>query len=235
MTSNQLKYWELQEAHRSNLAREAENARSNKAKEQLTAQTNAINLQLGSGNLNENIRSHRTDEQERNRANVAKEGIAWYQNYLTQSELPIKQQQAVAALRNSSANLQNADTRVNELSEQRRNNLVLASLRDLELLEQQRSHKANEDIARFQSVANYATNKQNADTSTGELTERSRHNVQTELETKRNNLYDQALDAARLQNDINLGTARTQSQINSNILDAIKIGGNISGKTKQKY
>lgn len=80
MTSNQLRYWELQETKRANRARERETRRSNKASENLTRENQRGILGLRAQELSETVRSHQANEavnlanvQESVRHNVAYE------------------------------------------------------------------------------------------------------------------------------------------------------------------
>lgn len=62
MTSNQIRYWELQETKRSNRAREREMRRSNRANEMLTQQYQEGTLGLRAQELAETVRSHQATE-----------------------------------------------------------------------------------------------------------------------------------------------------------------------------
>lgn len=62
MTSNQLRYWELQEAKRSNRAKERETRRANRMSEQLTRSYQRGTLDLRAQELAEAIRSHQASE-----------------------------------------------------------------------------------------------------------------------------------------------------------------------------
>lgn len=79
MTQNEIRYWELQEAKRSNQVRENETERANRAKE---VETNRANLakereenRSSVAREAENFRSNTAREVETNRANLASEKL----------------------------------------------------------------------------------------------------------------------------------------------------------------
>lgn len=82
MTSNQIKFWELQERKRSNMAGEQETARSNRAKEALTS---ASNLETMRHNVQGETQAA-ADLLERSRSNRANEALSAARNALTAAQ-----------------------------------------------------------------------------------------------------------------------------------------------------
>lgn len=209
MTANQIAYWKNQYDDRHNRAVEAEQRRSNLANEAIRAQTNAQNLQLGVGNLEETKRANLAREREAHRANKEGEQIKRDTN-------TIQARNADTNAYNAMVNYSNAQTNMGSLAELRRANQAKETLGLSTLAEQERANKAREEetnrsniqqenIARFRSATDYQTTSDRNTLQKVNQQETKRHNQATELETKRKNLIDQQLEAAglthRIQND----------------------------------
>nr|AVX53430.1 putative ORF1 [Marmot picobirnavirus] len=211
MTQNQIAYWNLQETIRANKAKERENTRSNKANEAIKTQTNTQNLSLGLGNIAETTRANRAKEFETNRANLESEAV--------------RRRDALTNRLNAFTNATNAGTRIGELNEgirahQASEQIGLGNLAELQRANQAReaetnranltseaeTHRANvqrENAQRFSNATGYASAGSQTNQQDRNLAEQARHNVTFENETKRNNLTNQQLKAAELQQRIN--------------------------------
>lgn len=117
MTSNQIAYWNLQEAMRANRAREIENNRSNLAKERENYRSNAARERE---NLRSNLRSEQLQSYslgETKRSNLARETETRRSNLMAEYE------NRRAHMANEKINLINATTSRGQYQETRRSNL----------------------------------------------------------------------------------------------------------------
>lgn len=230
MTQNQINFWNLKETERANRAREKEATRANKAKEGLSAREiatketqNQINLSLGQGNLAETNRANIARELEQNRSNLSNEQIKRY-------ESAIKLLDAMTNQQNADTNATNAATRqgelalgYNTLAENKRHSMINEAISSRDLQERTRSNKAQEDLKRFQQATSAATSITSGNLRDLEISEQQRHNLQTELETKRNNLVDQQIELQKLMQQINRDKWNTQSGLISNMTPNISL------------
>lgn len=193
MTKNQIEYWKHKEQQQYNSKYLAELNRSNRAKEDLQKQINAINLDLGKGNLGESIRSHQAQEREANRSNLARETETRRSNLanegIAQSNATTNYLNALTNARNADTNSLNAQTNISTLAETFRSNKANEILKGQQNEEQKRSNLA------LEGIRNYDTVTKNSET--------KRHNVSTETETKRNNLINQKLETTKQLQTIN--------------------------------
>lgn len=141
MTSNQLRYWELQESKRVNRAKERETRRANKASERLTQHYQQGTLDLRAQELYESARSHQVGEsinlasmQENARHNLAYEHELQRHNTATE-QLSSKQLDISAA----------------SLAETIRSHKAGESISWGNLSEMQRHNQAQESIQNFQA------------------------------------------------------------------------------------
>lgn len=226
MTKNQIDYWNLVETERANKARENENYRSNRAKEELQRQQNSNTLAIGMGNLGELNRSNLARELENNRSNMTREQIAQYEAALKALELPVKQQQADASMMQARVALGNLaevqrSNRANEaikwsnLDEVIRDNTVNQE-------ERERSNRRNEEIQNFKVVSDRGQSYDRNTIATAQQTESARHNQAMENETKRNNLINQQLEAAGLMQKIQHETAQDQNALMNTMMQPMR-------------
>lgn len=228
MTTNQLRYWELQENKRHQRVVENETQRSNIARERETIRSNvagelnnryATNMQFRLGYLN---------YLENNRANLVREENTRYSNYTARLEQAERQRSNLA---NESIATGNLIATVGRNVEQMRANLVSEQLKRQDqsltatkmdrdfvislgnLAETERSHKANEDIA----YASQAIDVRKLD-------ETIRHNQAVEIETKRNNLIQNQQKNVDLINDANRIKFTTLANVLGNLTPNIRVG-----------
>lgn len=243
MTTNQISFWTLKETERANRARESENRRTNLANETIKSRSNDINFALGTrnadiseGQLREATRANLEKERENRQSHRTSEGLQHAANLLTARKISVDLMNADTNRMNAFTNAQNAATNAGMLAETNRTNLASEQLKSDALEETKRSNIANENIKRFSNATNAAQGFQDVTTRSMSQAEQARHNVAVELETKRNNLYDQALEAARLQNDITNNSARTVNEFlntSNNALRTMK-GGQYNGQKKSR-
>ena len=143
MTSNQLRYWELQETIRANRAKERENRRSNRTNERLTQYYQQGTLDLRAQELSETMRSHQVGES----INLASVQENVRHNTAYESEL---QRHNVATERLSSKQLDISAATLNETIRSHRAN---ESIAQGNLYEMQRHNQAQEGIQDFQAKA----------------------------------------------------------------------------------
>lgn len=230
MTQNQLTYWQNQENKRHNLATEKELSRTNRANENIKAETNSItslrnqrDYELGIANLGETTRSHKTDEAERQRNNIVNNYLQGWLNAIKEKEAESGRMTAQANLSQAASAAMNAQTNRLNYAELNRSNLAQEVLKREAQAEQARTNLENENIKRFQNVTNRETGKQNANTQRMSQQETQRHQIVTENETKRNNLINQALKTAELQNDINIDTANVKNNSLRNLTSPLRL------------
>lgn len=116
MTSNQIAYWQYQEAQRSNLAKEAETARANKAREFETGRNNLATEKINQQNadsrtreVDETMRSNLAKENETRRSNLAREEDSDIANAETERANRAKEQLSEAdSIRKSQTSIQAA-------------------------------------------------------------------------------------------------------------------------------
>lgn len=141
MTSNQLRYWELQETKRANRAREHETRRANKASEKLTRHYQQGTLDLRAQELYESARSHQVGEsislasmQENIRHNIVYENELQRHN-LASEQLSSKQLDISAATLNETIRAHKASESIawGNLSESRRHNQAQESIQDFQV------------------------------------------------------------------------------------------------------
>ena len=137
MTSNQLRYWELQEAKRANRAKERETRRANRANEALTREFQQGTLDLRSQELAETVRKNMAAETisletlaETSRHNIAYENESARHNMATE-KLTSRQ----------------LDIEGNKLTETIRSHKASEAISRLNLSELQRHNKAQEGIS----------------------------------------------------------------------------------------
>lgn len=141
MTSNQLRYWELQEARRSNKAKERETRRANRMSENLTRAYQQGTLELRAQELAETSRSHQVNEaislagvQENVRHNMVYEKET--QRHNVQSEqLTSRQLDISAATLNENIRSHKANERIAQgnLAEMRRHNVTQEGISKLQV------------------------------------------------------------------------------------------------------
>lgn len=141
MTSNQLRYWELQETKRANRAKEHETRRANKASERLTKHYQQGTLDLRAQELYESARSHQVGEsislesaQENIRHNIAYEGELRRHNIATE-QLSSKQLDLSTATLNETIRSHRASEAISwgNLSELQRHNKAQESIQDFQV------------------------------------------------------------------------------------------------------
>lgn len=141
MTSNQLRYWELQEQKRANRARERETRRANKFSERLTQHFQQGTLDLRAQELYESARSHQVAEsinlasmQENVRHNIAYEQELQRHNTATE-QLSSKQLDISAASLAETIRSHKASESISQgnLSEMRRHNQAQESIQDFQV------------------------------------------------------------------------------------------------------
>lgn len=141
MTSNQLRYWELQEAKRSNRAKERETRRANRMSEKLTHEYQQGTLELRAQELAETSRSHQANEainlasvQENVRHNVAYENETRRHN-MQSEQLNAKQLDISAATLNENIRSHKANERIAQgnLAEMRRHNVAQEGISQLQV------------------------------------------------------------------------------------------------------
>nr|AVX53478.1 putative ORF1 [Marmot picobirnavirus] len=202
MTSNQIAYHSLQETKKHNRQDEEIRREANRITESLgvrNAAVNERNAYTNEGKLQEDARSHRANES------------LGYLNYARQaSEIPAKYLSAYGAflsahagLNQSEAALQNAATNAGMLYETHRTNLVNEGIKQQQQDEYERNNIRQFNLNNLKAVTDYAVSKTGANTRQQELDESIRHSKVVENETKRNNLYNQMLEATRQQETIN--------------------------------
>lgn len=181
MTSNQIKYWDLQERKRSNKVNEAETHRSNVARETETNRHNTVT------------------EAETERHNRALEGLTLKQVTELQRHNQATEVQAVAELQEKHrSNVEqehigqlNVGLGYARLGEEARHNRVAEENTLFSVLETQRSHRQNEAYTAEQLEETRRSNREREEqnrlnwlTEVGRTSEQGRHNVTTEGQTK---------------------------------------------------
>lgn len=234
MTRNQIAYWELTENKRSHLANERENQRTHKAQE---SETNRHNLATESEINRHNLATEDlTQQQIRNnyeislkqaaeteRSNRARE-FQNYQNYLENARAARKQEKleqsridlgyyqagvSYASVREQQRhNMANEDYQLADLGMRTKNNYILANQGQQKIDETIRSNLANEAQRHQDTMLTYA---QRTTQASGSISEQERHNVATEEETKRHNIW----------NDI-LETIKTADKVGTNVYKQIQ-------------
>lgn len=195
MTSNQIKYWSLEETKRSNRANERETNRSNVAREVETNRHNVITEQeterhnratelLSASQVQEAQRHNmavelQTDraQAETERANLERENNARNQVALGYANVGLGYSQLAEAARH---NRESENLNLLSLAETQRNNVYKMNLEQDKLEETIRSNQAREDQNRLDWITSLGQAKDNA-------REQQRHNVTTEQETQRSN------------------------------------------------
>lgn len=213
MTSNQIAYWTLEETKRANLAKEKELNRHQVADEKIRDKTNRITENLGQLNYSESVRSHTTDESERNRANLAKEALTAESNAINYGNLQSRIYEAGSGRIQAQAAASNAATRAGELVESNRTNLANENLKQQQIDELSRHNFREENLTQFRDIRSTSTANTNATTNRGQLEEQSLHNRLTEAETKRNNLTNQYLESLRQQFNIENESSKRRIEI----------------------
>lgn len=225
MTTNQIAFWNLEETKRANRAREAELNRHQLADESIRTRTNDVNLylgnlqnQLGKEQLLETVTANRNKEKENTRSNRASEDIRRVSNLLTADSIAVARRNAEINAINAATSQMEAATHAGQLVEANRTNLANEAIKQANVEELQRSNLAREQQNRFDSAVSAAN--QGTDVQTRQQTQRetSQHNRTTE----RYDLYRTYLDSLRLQNDVNLGTARTNNDFLQTINQAAR-------------
>lgn len=237
MTQNQLTYWANQENKRHNLATEREIKRGNLAQERIKSESNTItrernvnDLNLGNANLAETIRSHRTDEAERNRNNIVNNYLQGWLNAIKEREAESGRITAEANRSQAASAAMNAQTNRLNYAELNRSNLAQEVLKMEAQEEAKRTNIANENIKRFQNATGRETGKQNANTQRMGQEETQRHQIATENEQKRNNLINQAIKTAELQHSINIDTANVKNNSLRNLTSPLRLSIPLGGK-----
>lgn len=205
MTSNQLRFWDLEETKRNNrkqleelnrhqVATEAETKRANRTKEW----QNTLNLLQQERMNNETIHNNKIVNTERNRSNLANENIAMYnaqtnRMQILNSQSIQKGQLSELSRSNRAREAQNLISLSNErdkLNETRRANNLNYQNNLLHLRETTRSNKANEAIKRVNADISLRDVKNRE----GQLVEQTRSNLAKEAisrgqlqETQRSN------------------------------------------------
>lgn len=199
MTRNQIAYHEHLEQSRHNQVSEKETERHNRATEKLSNKQMTLNYNLGMSNLAETKRSNLAREAETNRHNLVVEAQ-------TNRDLDIKSRNSDISLYQAQIQDKMASIAAFNASENARSNKANEQLKSEANAEQHRSNIEHENVARFNAItsAGKAENErkiaqQNADTNLGNLVEIGRHNLAVEDETKRNNIYNQQIRLAELQ------------------------------------
>lgn len=224
MTRNQIAYWDLREKERNNRAVEAENRRSNLAKEAIQSRQNDINLSLGQGNLAESIRSHKVSELETARNNKSNNYIGWHNYKVNAQNADTNQQNAYTNVHKAMTERMNAQTNLLSLNEATRHNLAT----EHETTKHNRNTEFNQtmsnSIAATKSAREYDLGKM-------QLHETQTHNRNVENETNRKNVRDQQLKAAELQQTINRDKWNAYSHLLGNLSPNLSIRlGTIGGK-----
>lgn len=141
MTSNQLRYWELQEAKRSNRARERETRRANRMSESLTRAYQQGTLDLRAQELAEAVRSHQANEavnlasvQENVRHNMVYENETKRHN-IQSEQLTSRQLDISSATLNENIRSHKANERIAQgnLAEMRRHNVAQEGISQLQV------------------------------------------------------------------------------------------------------
>lgn len=153
MTTNQIRYWELQEKRRSNAAQEQETARSNRAKEGISSAANVESMR-------HNVASEAqaaSDLLERSRSNQANEAIARVNAALTKERNDEQKRSNLAneVIGRSNAAASNMQAKYRQIAAS--NSTVDTITRQKQLEETTRSNKAKEDIERERITAQTAS------------------------------------------------------------------------------
>lgn len=118
MTQNQLKYREISEMQRANLAREKENTRHNRVQEALGAQAQIETNR--SNRANESIKHYQASTAAYSATESARHNVE--QERVNLLEAATKQQQAATAARQIQVGLKNVSLGYSQLAEQKRHN-----------------------------------------------------------------------------------------------------------------
>lgn len=241
MTRNQIEYWRLQETKRSNLANEQLKAEANRNQYNL----GMANIQLGYSQLAETTRANKAREQYNLlvanrqftldlRAQAESERMHRANELLQSQQLAEQRRHALESERLQNLSVRNDQIRT--LNEQRRQseverqNRVSEMYQGMNLLETQTSHRNNEAIARFNASENQRANLANErirsislNIQLGSLNETRRSNLAREAETNRSNRANEMLQLT------NIATRTT-----TELIKAQRLGGAKNGKTKQQ-
>lgn len=201
MTSNQLRYWELQEAKRANRARERETRRSNRANEMLTREYQHGTLGLRAQELAETVRSHQATEvvnlanvQESVRHNVAYETELTRHNRETEQlnarQLDISASTLAESIRSHKAN---ESISLANISEMRRHNIAQEGISrgQLELETQYKSAMVDQGLQKIELDKQHVENeRQRVLNDTYSRREIYRHNQEMEsIQKEQNELH----------------------------------------------
>lgn len=223
MTRNQINYWDLQEKKRYNTESLRETYRTNRANEDIKRQTNSNNLQIGLGNLAETNRSNVAKETEATRTNKENENIKRRANDINLYNASINDRNADTNARNAGTNAINASTNIGTLAEVMRHNQASEDLESRRVDETKRHQIAQENIDNFRAVTSggHMANQDNVARDT--LAETTRSHLFNEREIKRNNLVNQQIKTAELQQQINRDKFTTLSQLLSNMKPNVRM------------
>lgn len=217
MTKNQIAYWDLEEKKRNNVETLKETKRANRAKEGLTAQSNANTLTLGVGNLQELSRSNLAKEGENVRTNMENENIKRRTNAISAAKVGVDTYNAETNRMNAGTNALNAQTAISNLAEVMQHNRNTEQIAQGQLDETVRSNKERENQQRFVNAIEASSKGNKAAYDYGSLDETSTHNRNVEGETKRNNLVNQQIDTATLMETINRDKWNTLTNLIGNM------------------
>lgn len=230
MTQNQISYWNLVELQRSNLAKEKENNRHNIETEKQGSQTIDVNrlgtlgnLDINRANLSELQRSNLAKERENARNNQANNLLTYLQRLTESRNAATREFEAGSGRIQAQAAASQAGTAANMYQETRRSNLVNDAIKALQQQENKRHNIAQENTNRLQTAGNIGNTGSQINVQQGQLSESERHNVVSENETKRNNLFNQQLKAAELQDTINYHKGELQNQSLRNLVSPLRL------------
>lgn len=200
MTSNQLRYWELQEAKRANRAKERETRRANRANERLTRNYQQGTLDLRAQELAETVRRNLAGESislgtlaESQRHNVAYEHESARHNLategLTSRQLNIETEKLSETIRSHKAS---ESISLQNVAEMRRHNIAQEgiSARQLDIESQYKGAMIEQGLQRIDLDAQHVENeRKRVNNEINARRETARHNAaQEEIADETNRL-----------------------------------------------
>lgn len=234
MTRNQLAYWQLEEAKRSNRANEQETNRSNIARETETNRHNVVSEQeterhnrametFNLKQLDEQMRANQAHETavarqqtEVERANLVRENQNQQSINLGWGQLALGYSQLSETIRNHKMN---EDINLMSLQETTRNHEANEAISRANLEETARANRKSEGLRTQQQALDSIKIEQEASRNA----EQARHNEAVESETHRSNVVSEVISGIRTVNDI-IGTQQTGANNLARTLISVKGG-----------